>query len=321
MITLVEALRYRSLRYARLPLGRVTALAGPNGSGKAAFLDIPLLCGRLVSGSLEAAVYERASDFRDLLWRREGVNLELAIEAAVPEALRTGGFDCVRYEIALGTERGAPAILAERLVLRTPAPEAAAELFEPATILTTRAARNSKTIVHKGANDNFYDETERGWDHSFRLGPRRAALGHLPDDESKFPVATWFRDLLATGVRRPPQPAAASLEVVREALPQVASVHMAAGRPVVSYQDGFETSLLSEGTRRVLSLAAACEPGYAAVLLVDKPETALDSRALHAVCRALRAAPCQVVVSTHSRDVIEWLGGSVLLFGQIAEPE
>ncbi len=320
MITLVEARRYRSLRYVRLPLGRVTALAGPNGSGKATLLDVPLFLGRLVSSGLEAAVCERAPDFRDLLWRREGASFELALEAALPESLRGGGFDSVRYEIALGTESGTPAILAERLMLRPPAPEAAAGLFEPDTILTTRSVRG-KTIVHKGLNDNFYDETDRGWDHSFRLGPRRAALGHLPDDAGKFPVATWFRDLLASGVRRAPEPSDANLDVVRAALPEVVSVRMAGSRPVVCYRDGVETGMLSEGTRRVLSLAAACVPGYAAVLLVSKPETALDPRALEAVCRALRSAPCQVLVSTHSKEAMEWLGGSVLLFRQVLEQE
>jgi type I restriction enzyme M protein len=34
-----------------------------------------------------------------------------------------------------------------------------------------------------------------------RLGPKKTALGNLPEDESKFPVATWFKQLLAQGVQ------------------------------------------------------------------------------------------------------------------------
>ena len=53
-----------------------------------------------------------------------------------------------------------------------------------------------------GGNDNFYDETGKGWDHSFKLGPRKSALGNLPEDESKFPASTWLKRLLLEGVQQ-----------------------------------------------------------------------------------------------------------------------
>ena len=60
-----------------------------------------------------------------------------------------------------------------------------------------------KTVVHKvpGSNDKFYDETGTGWDHSFKLGPQRSALANLPEDESRFPIATWLKRTLADGVQ------------------------------------------------------------------------------------------------------------------------
>lgn len=67
---------------------------------------------------------------------------------------------------------------------------------------------NTRTVVSKasGGNDNFYAETEparrQGWVPSFKLGPRRSALGNLPEDESKFPVATWLKSLLSEGVQQ-----------------------------------------------------------------------------------------------------------------------
>ena len=57
-----------------------------------------------------------------------------------------------------------------------------------------------------GGNDNFYSETYpqggRGWAPSFKLGPQKSALGNLPADTKSFPVATWFREYLSTGVQQ-----------------------------------------------------------------------------------------------------------------------
>jgi predicted ATPase len=63
-------------------------------------------------------------------------------------------------------------------------------------------ARGIKTVVNKvpAGNDNFYDETGKGWAHAFKLGPRKSALGNLPEDETKFPVATWVKSILSTGI-------------------------------------------------------------------------------------------------------------------------
>jgi predicted ATPase len=48
MITLVEALNYRCLRYIRQPLGPFHVLVGPNASGKTTFLDVIAFLERLV---------------------------------------------------------------------------------------------------------------------------------------------------------------------------------------------------------------------------------------------------------------------------------
>lgn len=56
-----------------------------------------------------------------------------------------------------------------------------------------------------GGNDNFYAEAyakEGRWAPSFRLGPRKSTLGNLPEDETKFPVSTWFKQLLVEGVEK-----------------------------------------------------------------------------------------------------------------------
>jgi hypothetical protein len=61
---------------------------------------------------------------------------------------------------------------------------------------------SSPDYQRKYGNDNFYDETGKGWDHSFKLGPLKSALGNLPDDESRFPVSTWLKSFLANGLQQ-----------------------------------------------------------------------------------------------------------------------
>src|SRR5436305_12132904 len=98
MITLIEALNYRCLRYVSQPLGPFHVLVGPNASGKTTFLDVVALLGRLVSDGIDEAVNERTSsrNFFDLVWLREAEDsdkrapyFELAIEARIPEDRRT----------------------------------------------------------------------------------------------------------------------------------------------------------------------------------------------------------------------------------------
>jgi len=308
LLTLIEALRYRRLKYARHALGRVAVVAGPPASGKATLLDVPMLAGSLVANGPEAAIAERARAFDDLLWMRQGGSFELAVEAAIPEDRRHfPEFDTVRYEIAVGAE----GILSERVLLKAPGAEPQA-LFEPDSILTGKGSRFLRTVVHKGSSDYFYEESGKGWVHNFRLGPRRAALGHLPDEPAKFPVTTWLRDLLAEGIRRPPESLTplpvnlrrtAWLEAVRRAIPELSCVANGA----VRYTNGLETSLISESTRRVLTLAAPVfTPGYAAVLIVEKPETGLDATLTRAVFEILeKAEGMQVLLSTHSPEILE----------------
>jgi predicted ATPase len=52
MISLIEALNFRCLRYIRQPLGPFHILVGPNASGKTTFLDVVAFLGQLVLRSL-----------------------------------------------------------------------------------------------------------------------------------------------------------------------------------------------------------------------------------------------------------------------------
>lgn len=221
MLTLIEALNFRCLRYIRQPLAPFHVLVGPNASGKTTFLDVVDFLGKLVSSGPEAAVEHRTSNFQDLTWNRSQERFELAIEARVPaekRALLSGEaqYDCIRYEVACGIEEKTQevGILAENVHLRSTKDDIPQRLMlfprslePPTTLMTKKNARSIRRVIAKvpGGNDNFYSEvykeSGKGWFPSIKLGPRKSALANVPADEQEFPVATWLRDLLTRGVQ------------------------------------------------------------------------------------------------------------------------
>lgn len=220
MITLVEAVNYRCLRYVQRPLKPFHVLVGPNASGKTTFLDVIDFLRDVVSEGLDGALANRTPNPQDLLFRRQGASLELAVEARVPDRLRhltmKPDLDTVRYQVAIGfdeTQRGFE-FKAETLMLKEPTTSGPPQrsLFpmpppSPDTLLIGIRRRKNKVIINKapGGNDNFYNEArppDEGWAPSFKLGPRKSALGNLPADEKSFPVATWFREHLVEGIQR-----------------------------------------------------------------------------------------------------------------------
>jgi predicted ATPase len=215
MIQRIEALGYRCLHHLRRPVSPFQILVGPNASGKSTFLDTVRFLAQLVSNGLDAAIGERTENLHDLLWQREGSHFDLAIELQIPEErralLRSPTHETCRYEVRVGilAETGEYGILAERLLLTSGHQEESVQkhLFPewgvaPDTLLKKVPSKGIKTVINKvpNGNDNFYDETGKGWDHAFKLGPRKSALANLPEDETKFPVATWVKRIFSEGI-------------------------------------------------------------------------------------------------------------------------
>jgi predicted ATPase len=221
MFSLVEALRYRCLRYIRQPLRHFHVLVGPNASGKTTFLDVIGFLSQLVSEGLDSAIESRTTNFQDLLWNHQGSGFEMALEARIPETQRellaVKKYDTVRYEVGIGRDlnSGEIVIFAERgwllqsngesiqSRLAFPDPEP-----PPSQIITVKKGKlQSRSLFTKtpGGNDNYYADArdiEGRWAPAFKLGPRKSTLGNLPEDESNFPVSTWFKQLLSNGVER-----------------------------------------------------------------------------------------------------------------------
>ena len=221
MITLVEALNFRCLKYVERHLSPFHVLVGPNASGKTTFLDVIGFLQDIVSRGLDAAIFYRTSNPRELLFRGQGERLELAVEARIPDTLREltsrPDLETARYEAALGFDETGYRLefKAETLLLKraaVPRPSQRSLFPEPPnrpdSLLTRKRRKDIKLVVNKvqGGNDNFYSEvyhrSGRGWTPSFKLGPRKSALGNLPADERSLPVATWFLGHLTGGVQR-----------------------------------------------------------------------------------------------------------------------
>lgn len=220
MITLVEALNYRCLRYASRRLDSFQVLVGPNASGKTTFMDVVGFLGDLANDGLETALTERSPTPEQLLFRGQGESFELAVEAKIPPRLRNltknPHLDTMRYEVSIGLDETGRQfeLKAERLLFKLEVilPEGLLERFPsasppPDSLLSQLRKQNNKAIINKipGGNDNFYSETKPSksrWAPSFKLGPQRSALRNLVDDEQAFPVATWFRNYLTGGIQK-----------------------------------------------------------------------------------------------------------------------
>ena len=216
MITRIQALNYRCLRHIDQRMSNFHVLVGPNASGKTTFLDVIAFLGHLVTEGLDRAVGDRTRNFQDLLWRRQGTGFELAIEAAIPQAVRqsleNAELDTVRYEVAvaLNPQTLEIGLTAERVLLKPsekngdPQRDFFPQLVAaPESILFPKSARGTQPVIKKvpGGNDNYYAETAKGYNPSFKLGERKSALGNLPADEKTFPVSTWLRQFLTEGVQ------------------------------------------------------------------------------------------------------------------------
>jgi energy-coupling factor transporter ATP-binding protein EcfA2 len=162
MITRIEALSYRCLRYVSQPLDRFHVLIGPNASGKTTFLDVVAFLGRLVSGGLDEAIGERTQNFQDLVWGRSGDSFELAIELEIPErlrqSLRDSELDTVRYEVAIAhdAESNTVAFRAETVLLKLSRPGESSQPRRfpspkpsPETILEGTQSPAARIVINK----------------------------------------------------------------------------------------------------------------------------------------------------------------------------
>lgn len=284
MITHIEVKGLRALRYVSIELDAFHVFVGPNASGKSTFFDAIALVRDMLLTDVETAVRGnrrfgipmRAADPRDLTWQREGHPIEIAIEAKIPDDLRVHEnrpeFQRVRYEVSLGLT-DTLGLRAENLWLiangpterrssrRNPSAHPVLFPQEPCFIPEVVRPSNRKSpggwrkVVSKAESGNDYFRSENSkWNNLFRLGPGKSALANLPEDETRFPIATWFKRFLMEGT----QVLALNAESMRLPSP--------AGSPTTFLPDGSNLPFVvssSEGhgiaQRNVLNLSSVKE--------------------------------------------------------------
>lgn len=225
MIKLIEVKNYRSLRYISRPLDSFHVLVGANATGKSTFLDVIQFLSDIVNYGIDKAIFDRASHFEELTFAEKGGDIEFALEVALPTRISVlfngKNFTTIRYEIRIGKDdiTGENSIKDEKVLLLSPIAKFETKepiqklLFPelsqvPNSILLDRLRpKQYRRVASKksGGNDNFYnelyEESGKGWIPSFKLGIKKSSLGNLPEDETKFPSATWLKFFLQQGVQ------------------------------------------------------------------------------------------------------------------------
>lgn len=229
MIRELEIRSLRALRYVSVGLESFQVMVGPNACGKSTLFDALLLVRDVLTSGLDAAIYgnlrmnisPRAVEPRDLTWLRQGGGIEIVVTLELPKELVEkfdGKYRFARYEIGIRTEgvlgfdhetlwlcnelkRPSDRMQLDQLDLFPHQQNVPSHIVKPASSKSPIGWRKVVSKTVESGNDYFRSETT-DWNNLFRLGPGKSALANLPEDELKFPAATWTKRVLMEGVHR-----------------------------------------------------------------------------------------------------------------------
>ncbi len=220
MLTRVEALNFRCLRYVSRPLDRFHVLVGPNGSGKTTFLDVVGFVSRLLNDGLEAAIEEVTPNPLDMMFGRKGKKFELAIEARLPSSLPVDNDEAsytfinneilrIRYELSVVLDKDAYPKIDKESVRIIPVPDSlhsdAAGLNgrSPYSLMSTHA--NSEVSVRRNSEKTEYFREamvmkKKLLKYTASLPSDQSALANLIEDLETNPGAIWLKKCLKDGI-------------------------------------------------------------------------------------------------------------------------
>ena len=213
MLTRIEALNFRCLRYVSRSLDPFHVLVGPNASGKTTFFDVVGFVSRLLNDGLEAAIEAVTPNPLDLLFGRKGDRFELAINVRLPDNLLPDAHG-IRYELVVHVDRDAYAeIEIETTSLLPSVVDADESKAVPSTStegipesLHMDVPLESQVMTRTLRSASFAQEVETGHDqvqrrfHTLSLPQNKSALANLPEDETLFPASLWLKQFLRDGI-------------------------------------------------------------------------------------------------------------------------
>lgn len=217
MITRIEALYFKGFKYLNVELKSFNILVGPNASGKSSLLEILVFLKDILNDGPMQAVQNRSSNFSELVYNQERNYLEFAIEFRLPPERNTD-YKFARYEITLMQSDKEGIIIenenlwllkSENKSFYLPQKPSQLPLFPrepdaPDHIVMQRKKTPSgwRKVVSKSSRGNDYFKSENtDWNIVYRFGPKKASLARIPEDETKFPLSLWVKNILMGGIQ------------------------------------------------------------------------------------------------------------------------
>ncbi len=202
MITRLEVKNFRMLRANAVTLEPFVVLVGKNATGKSTLIAALRFVSDLVKGgvplALANALEREAPNFPELCFN-PAEPLEFALELVIDQRR-------VRYEIRVGVDTtGAVSVHEEHLFLLPETngngQQQQLSIWDQVSPVHASAPGGWRTVVKKTREGKDYFQDEKtNWNNVFRFGADKAALGAIPEDENRFPLALKVRNYLRDGV-------------------------------------------------------------------------------------------------------------------------
>lgn len=310
---------FLSYRDATLELGDLTALVGPNASGKSNAVAALRLLREIPLYGLQTAISRRGG-FDQLRHRSEGrpydpgLRLEFRISPAG---------DLSSYELQLGALKG------KRYQVKLERGRIAAEdkhssfsyfngnlYLDDGTIMSTLPEGQSALPVSLSAGGSSIWEL-LGSIQTVEINPSKvrelqdptAADNFEPDGSN----TASFLEALTTVAR---SELIDQLSAIVPGIQRIEPRHIADKLTVVFYQEvsgrrrEFSAKQMSDGTLRIFGiLLALLQPRRPSLVVIEEPETAIHLGALRTLVEILRAysQDSQILLTTHSADIVDGL--------------
>lgn len=191
MISAIKIRNYKGIKRSLwIELGPLHVLVGPNGSGKSTFLDtIEFVKSCLLNGPVQA-VEERAPEYRDLTFLRQGgpMEFDLRLRFFNPPEEALG---LLHYRLCLTSDEQLGIRVSEEVLERIP----------PTAKSGSKRNAGTRLLGKTATGTDFYRRESGTYTDSFKFGPGKLALSLTPPDTAKYPTGNAVRNFLAQGVR------------------------------------------------------------------------------------------------------------------------